>query len=715
MQIARDTLKELEYYKILEEIAVYCYSDYGKEKVINLHPLKKEKIKDALNCVNEYLSSFMNENFIPFKEFECIDTELKMLQIDNFTLEAKSFLKIRDLSKFVNSLILHFEKFKEYFPTLHKQISHIEYNKNIISLINNVFNRFGEIKNEASSSLKIIREQLQITRRNIQQNFDKSLSYYAQSGYLDEIKESVIDDQRVLAVKSNLKKSVKGRVLGFSKTGSICFILPESVTNLNIKLIELSSQEKNEILKILADLTRGIYEFYPLLLKYQKYVYELDVIQAKARYAESIQGILPNISNDQEIQIIEAYHPILLLNNKKDKKPTIPQTLSINKNTRIICISGPNAGGKSITLKTVGLIQLMIQSGILVPVHPNSKVGFFNKILTDIGDNQSIENQLSTYSSRLKKMHTIIKQVDNSTLLLIDEFGTGSDPELGGALAEAFLEYFYEKKSYGIITTHYTNIKLRVEELQHTQNASMLFNEKTLKPIYKLEIGQVGSSFTFEVAEKNNIPSEIIQLARKKIETNKIDLDKTIVRLQQEKYNIERLKGSLNKQIDHSSEKNKQLSDTINFYKQKLINFQKLYEDESRLNFLGEKIQKFIDAYANGKSKRDIFKDFSKLLEQEKFKNSQITEVDKIITKRHRNKVKLELKKEDIKEQLQTAKIQEIKTTVDRVKQWMKEKRKVKIKGSTSAATIDKIEGEMVFLNYGLFTTKISVYELDKV
>ncbi len=715
MQISAETLKELEYQKILEEIAPFCHSEKARETILSLCPLKKDQILDSLNCVNEYVSSFSNENFIPFGEYEDIETELKMLLIENFTLEARSFYKIRNLSQLTNSLIIHFEKFKEYFPTLHQHLAHIEYTKEIILLVNKVFNRFGEVKNDASPALQSIREQLQIVKKTIQENFDKTVTHFAQTGILDEIRESVIDDQRVLAVKSSLKKSVKGRVLGFSKTGSICFILPESVVQPNVRLLELNNQEKKEIEKILSDLTRKILEFYPLLEKYQAYVYELDVIQAKARYAEKLNAVLPEITSKQETHLIEAYHPVLYLTNKKEKKHTIPQTLALDKETRIICISGPNAGGKSITLKTIGLLQLMIQSGILIPVHPKSKVGFFNKILTDIGDNQSIENQLSTYSSRLRKMQLIIKQADEHTLLLIDEFGTGSDPELGGALAEAFLEYFYEKKSYGIITTHYTNIKLKIEELGHTKNASMLFNEKTLMPIYKLEIGQVGSSFTFEVAEKNKIPKEIIQTAKDKIEKDKVNLDKTIVRLQQEKYQVEKLRGDLNKQIDDSSEKSRELSDALNSYRQKLVNFQKLYDEETKLNQLGQKFEKYIDAYSSGKSKKDVLKEFTKVLEQEKYKKTQATDVEKIQTKKQRNKVKSELKKEEIKEQLEETKAEEIRTTVDRALKWMKEGKKVKIKGSSSTATIDKIEGETAFLNYGLFTTKISVYEIEKV
>jgi Mismatch repair ATPase (MutS family) len=319
-----------------------------------------------------------------------------------------------------------------------------------------------------------------------------------------------------LAVKSGYKKRVSGRVLGVSKTGSITYIQPESVVKHQFKLKENLEEEKKEVDKILRKLTAEIAEFQPQLSDYQNYIFDLDLARAKAKFAEKVGGVLPKINRHKTLRLLNAFHPLLLIRNQEENKQIFPQTLTLTEHNRILCISGPNAGGKSITLKTVGLLQLMIQSGILVPVHPKSEMFFFNNLMTDIGDNQSIENHLSTYSSRLKKMSKIIREADSETLLLIDEFGTGSDPELGGALAESFLEFFYDKKSFAIITTHYTNIKLVVEQLPNAQNAAMLFDEYSLEPLYKLEVGQAGSSFTFEVAEKNKIPRFIINSAKKR-------------------------------------------------------------------------------------------------------------------------------------------------------------------------------------------------------
>jgi len=566
--------------------------------------------------------------------------------------------------------------------------------------------------------LKEIRESISIAKKNIQENFNKSLNHYAQQDFLDEIRESTIEDQRVLAVKSGFKKRVSGRVLGVSKTGSITYIQPDSVVRHYHQLRESEEEQKKEVDRILRVLTSEIAKFYPQLSDYQEYLYNLDITRAKAKFAQKINGVLPKINTHKTLKLIDAYHPLLWLRNKQENKAIYPQTLQLSEQNRIICISGPNAGGKSITLKTLGLLQLMIQSGILVPVHPRSEMFFFDKLMTDIGDNQSIENHLSTYSSRLKKMSRIVREADENTLLLIDEFGTGSDPELGGALAEAFLEFFYEKESFAVITTHYTNIKLVVEQLPYAQNAAMLFDEETLEPMYKLEVGQAGSSFTFEVAEKNNIPRFIIHSAKKKIERDVVNLDKTIVKLQQEKFEVEKLKSDLTEKREITQNKRDNLQKLNEQLQQKLYNFQKLYEEEHRKLQFGTRIQSFIDDYAKGKSRKDIVKDFIKILEQEKFRKNQNTEkIEAEKLKVVKRKVTQELKKESV--------IQTITETQEKIQErerkeralWLKVGQRVRIIGSTSTGTIEKIDSKTnkATINYGLFKTQISTDELERV
>ena len=718
MQILQDHLNELEFPKLLEEITPYAYSPRVAEKISNIQPLPQKEAEFLLKKTSEYLSSYESENFIPFDEYEDIEEPLKLMLIENFRLEASAFLRIRKITEQIGKLQSFFPKFSENFPNLEEEIKGLEFRKEIIDKISVVFNRFGEVKNEASPLLKEIRESISIAKKNIQENFNKSLNHYAQQDFLDEIRESTIEDQRVLAVKSGFKKRVSGRVLGVSKTGSITYIQPDSVVRHYHQLRESEEEQKKEVDRILRKLTSEIAEFNSQLSDYQEYIYSLDITRAKAKFAEKINGVLPKINTHKTLKLIDAYHPLLWLRNTQENKEIFPQTLQLSEKNRIICISGPNAGGKSITLKTLGLLQLMIQSGILVPVHPRSEMFFFDKLMTDIGDNQSIENHLSTYSSRLKKMSRIVREADENTLLLIDEFGTGSDPELGGALAEAFLEFFYEKESFAVITTHYTNIKLVVEQLPHAQNAAMLFDEETLEPMYKLEVGQAGSSFTFEVAEKNNIPRFIIHSAKKKIERDVVNLDKTIVKLQQEKFEVEKLKSDLTEKREITQNKRENLQKLNEQLQQKLYNFQKLYEEEHRKLQFGTRIQSFIDDYAKGKSRKDIVKEFIKILEQEKFRKNQNTEkIEAEKLKVVKRKVTQELKKESV--------IQTITETQEKIQErerkeralWLKVGQRVRIIGSTSIGTIEKIDSKTnkAMINYGLFKTQISTDELERV
>ena len=718
MQILQDHLNELEFPKLLEEITPYAYSPRVAEKISNIKPIPQKEAEFLLKKTSEFLSSYESENFIPFDEYEDIEEPLKLMLIENFRLEASAFLRIRKITEQIGKLQSFFPKFSENFPNLEEEIKGLEFRKEIIDKISAVFNRFGEVKNEASPLLKEIRESISIAKKNIQENFNKSMNHYAQQDFLDEIRESTIEDQRVLAVKSGFKKRVSGRVLGVSKTGSITYIQPDSVVRHYHQLRESEEEQKKEVDRILRKLTSEIAEFHSQLSDYQEYIYNLDITRAKAKFAEKINGVLPKINTHKTLKLIDAYHPLLWLRNTQENKEIFPQTLELSEKNRIICISGPNAGGKSITLKTLGLLQLMIQSGILVPVHPRSEMFFFDKLMTDIGDNQSIENHLSTYSSRLKKMSRIVREADENTLLLIDEFGTGSDPELGGALAEAFLEFFYEKESFAVITTHYTNIKLVVEQLPHAQNAAMLFDEETLEPMYKLEVGQAGSSFTFEVAEKNNIPRFIIHSAKKKIERDVVNLDKTIVKLQQEKFEVEKLKSDLTEKREITQNKRENLQKLNEQLQQKLYNFQKLYEEEHRKLQFGTRIQSFIDDYAKGKSRKDIVKDFIKILEQEKFRKNQNTEkIEAEKLKVVKRKVTQELKKESV--------IQTITETQEKIQErerreralWLKVGQRVRIIGSTSIGTIEKIDSKTnkATINYGLFKTQISTDELERV
>ena len=535
MKIPEKALTDLEFTTVLQQLSQLAITSMGKESCLCLQPLENEQeLILQLESVSEFTASFANENRIPNHGFDDLTSEINLLKIENSVLELEGFRRIAAASDIINILLKFFKKFKEYYPRLFEQSTDIEITKDLIIAINNVIDRFGEVRNDASPELFQIRKSIQTVRSKIGQSFQRALSQYTTADYLDDIKESVVENRRVLAVKAMHRRKVKGAIMGSSKTGSIVYIEPETTLQHTRELNNLQFEETDEIKRILLALTQYLQPYRPLLIQYQKYLILIDTYHARAKYAESTNSILPKINSNRELTLVNAFHPLLYLSNKKEGKTTFPQDIILTKEQRIIVISGPNAGGKSITLKTVGLLQLMLQTGMLIPVHEQSTVCFFDQIITDIGDNQSIENHLSTYSYRLKNMKYFIRKCNKNTLFLIDEFGTGSDPELGGALAESFLEEFYNREAYGIITTHYSNLKVLANELPNMSNANMQFDNRTLEPIFNLILGEAGSSFTFEVAQKNGIPYSLINRAKKKIERGKVRFDATIAKFQRE-------------------------------------------------------------------------------------------------------------------------------------------------------------------------------------
>jgi len=677
----------------------------------------KEELLINLKQTSEYLSSFSNNNAIPNHGFENINYELKFLAIEDSFLEVGSFKKIANLSETAITLIQFLKKFEDYYPNLYQKASQIDIVKLILQRIDEVVDKFGIIKDNASPDLIDIRRNINVVRGKINQSFGMALSQYNSLGYLDDIKETVVENRRVLAVLAMYRRKVKGSILGNSKTGSIAYIEPEAAQRYSRELNNLEFEEREEIMRILKRLTNEIRPFTETIDAYQDFLSDVDVIAAKAKYAYKINGILPNIIEEKRLFFREAFHPILYLNNKEKKAVTYPQTIELHNESRIIVISGPNAGGKTISLKTVGLLQLMLQSGILIPVHERSETFLFDRILTDIGDNQSIENHLSTYSYRLKNMNYFLKKCNDKTLFLIDEFGTGSDPELGGALAETFLEEFYAREAFGIITTHYSNLKILANELPFASNANMMFDEKSLEPMYKLILGQAGSSFTFEVAQKNGIPFGLINRAKKKIEGGKVRFDKTIATLQKERSKLEKTSLNLKEEETKAREESKKM-ETINAKIQdKLERYQELYDANQRLIYIGQKIDDISESYFNNKDKKTLIGEFLKMVEIENSKRKKLSVKEKKVKEVIQKKVEEEVKVivEEIrvvkKEKKIKAKIEE----ENKPKVTLKVGDRVRMIDGKAIGTIDVIEKTKATVNYGIFTSKVSLDQLEYV
>ncbi|PCE63800.1 endonuclease MutS2 [Sediminicola luteus] len=717
-KIHSKTLQDLEFPTVLEQLTGFCVTEMGKTAALKILPFRtEEEILNALGKTSEYLASFENENRIPNHGFESISEYLKLLKIENTTLEVSAFKRINALCSLIQEHHLFFKKFQEYYPLMAERALWEEPNTEIPKTLGKVLDRFGEIKDKASPALWSIRQQIQEVRVKINQSFAMALGQCQSQDLLDEIRESVIDNRRVLAVKAMYRKRVKGTAMGTSKTGSIVYIEPEACRQQTSRLSNLEFDEREEIRRILKELTDFVRPFGAQLQAYQVYFTETDLTAAKAKYGMEMNALLPKINKQKELYLRDAYHPLLYLSNKRKREKTYPQTIELHPENRIIVISGPNAGGKSITLKTIGLLQVMLQSGMLIPVHERSSVCLFGKVMTDIGDNQSIENHLSTYSYRLKNMNYFLRQCDKNTLFLIDEFGTGSDPELGGALAETFLEMFYDKQAYGVITTHYSNLKMLADELPFATNANMIFDSRTLEPTFQLVLGQAGSSFTFEVAQKNGIPYSLINKAKKKIERGKVRFDATIAKLQKERSKMEKTGKTLQQEEVKAREEAQKLEKLNDRIKTKLENYQELYDTNQRMIYLGTKLNDAAEKYFLDKKKRPLISELLRIVEVENSKRKKTTAKEVRQKKAKKEVVNQEVLKEIkvVREKKKEAKKKAVIQEKNKPKPILRIGDRVRLTDGKAVGTLEKIEKNKALINYGLFTTSAPLDQLELV
>lgn len=623
----QQTIKDLEFSKLISLLKKFCVESSAIEMVSSIQPFEnQELVENELLVVNDFKEIKEEEqSSFPRLEFQELEKELQVLRIKGSSLEVESVVKIYDASILVNEMLTFFSKREGEFLNLNNEFNNVYFTKDIIDPIEKVLDKRLRIKDDASKILSDIRQQIKSTKRQVNRNFDRALKKYQGKGYLGDTNESFLNGRRVLSVISSYKRIVDGKQFGGSKSGHLSYVEPQENIQLNSDLDRLENEEREEIYRILKILTAQIQTNFSLVKYYQKLLVRLDFVQSKTKLAILLNATLTKSTNETAVDLIDAVHPLLYLNNVKEKKKTLSQSIQMDKFSRMLVISGPNAGGKSITLKTIGLLQLMYQSGLLIPANENSKMGWFNSILSDIGDNQSIENELSTYSYRLKRMNHFLKVSNKKTLLLLDEFGTGSDPELGGALAEVFFETLYNKKSFAVITTHYANIKLKASVLRNAVNASMLFDTDSLKPLFKLSVGQPGSSFTFEVAKINGIPEELIADAKSRLDINRVKMDELLSELQQEKTSLEQAKmafqiveeKSLEAELEYRS-KSKKLSEKLN-------QSQLVSDNNNKYITNGKKLVQFVEKYQtkNKKANKSLIDELIKFLAVEKSKQEE--------------------------------------------------------------------------------------------
>lgn len=556
---------QLEFSRVRDLLVNYCQFEYARKKAgeLRIHT-RLDFVETALRQSHEFRQLVSNAIYFPNDHILNLGRELKLLSIPGSVLNEEELEHIRKLAESIEKIFRWFDpERRTAFPALTQVIGSTHYEKAVAEMINEVLDENGQVKDNASEELKQIRMSLYRKRNELRRLFEKILSKLNKQGYLAEIEESFMNGRRVLAVMAEQKRTVKGILHGESDSRKTAFVEPEETIELNNQIYDLESSEKKELYRILRELTARLSVYAPLLQQWQETVGEFDFIRAKAKLAIELKAEYPIVADKAGIHLVDAYHPLLYLYNQRTGKPTIPLQLTLDDTRRILVISGPNAGGKTVSMKTVGLLQMMVQSGLLVPVHPSSRFGIFKQLMIHIGDTQSIEFELSTYSSHLLHMKQFMEEANGRTLFFIDELGSGSDPSLGGAFAEVILQELLKKHAYGIVTTHYLNLKVMAGKTSGIINGAMAFDEKKLQPLYKLLIGKPGSSYTFSIAERIGLDKNLINRARALVDEDHFRLDKLLNRTEQDLQGVQKKEKELNQLLRENEKLKKEMEQVL--------------------------------------------------------------------------------------------------------------------------------------------------------
>ncbi len=688
--IESEALELLEFYKIKKYVTEFCYSNGAKQKASQISVFEDNaNLTLELNRVSELKVTLSSDSFFPDIQFEDFRKEASLLGLEGSMLTEEQFLLVKDGTEISNTAIRFLKNRKLDLPHLTQLADKLDDNKVIVAEIDKIIDFDATVKNSASKELQKIRKELSEKRRESDIKFDRQVNELRKLGFIRDNEESFFNGRRTLAVLVEYKSEVSGFVHNKSETGKTIFIEPGATININNDVSELEIDERREINRILRELTDTLRPFSFQLKQYNDLLIELDFLKAKAKFALQINASLPVISLKSELKLNKAYHPSLFLQNKELKKTTVPLNIHLNDESHLVVISGPNAGGKSITLKTVGLLQTMLQSGLLVSVAENSVMSFFKHILIDFGDTQSIEHELSTYSARLKNMIAILEQVNSQTLVLMDEFGSGTDPELGGAMAEVVLEELVKSKTFGVITTHYSNVKLLANKLSGVSNGSMLFDLETLDPKYILTVGEPGSSYTFEVAERVGFPKDLIERAKQKIDTDKVDLNVLLAEIQQQKTKLVEATDRLEHQ-EFVSKITKEKYDILHINLQEKIERERERKIElARLADFGQKYLRLLDDWNKNEDRKVVIKRF----------------IDGITAETNKRK---ELAKQNKRDDF-------VEKKVARLKPLLKVGSKVKILNSTEVGVVNEVKDEKVNITFGILKMTVNIENLELV
>lgn len=702
-----------------------CLSTLGEERVnVMVFSESYNDINEWLEQVMEFMRIIQEEDGFPDQYFFDVRPSLKRIRVEGMYLDEQELFDLRRSLETIRDIVSFLtrtsdggeeEEGNSPYPTLRKLAGDIMVFPQLITRINNILDKFGKIKDNASSELLRIRRELGSTTGSISRSLNAILRNAQSEGYVDkDVTPTMRDGRLVIPVAPGLKRKIKGIVHDESATGKTVFIEPAEVVEANNRIRELEGEERREIIRILTDFSITIRPQVPAVLQSYEFLAEIDFIRAKAHFSIQIQAGKPSLEDKQILDWTQAVHPLLQLSLAKHHKKVVPLDIELNQEQRILIISGPNAGGKSVCLKTVGLLQYMLQCGMPIPMHERSHAGLFGSIFIDIGDEQSIEDDLSTYSSHLTNMKIMMKNCNERSLILIDEFGGGTEPQIGGAIAESVLKRFNEKRTFGVITTHYQNLKHFAEDHEGVVNGAMLYDRHLMQALFQLQIGNPGSSFAVEIARKIGLPEEVIADASEIVGSEYINADKYLQDIVRDKRYWETKRQNIRK-------REKQMEETIAKYEEEIQELEKsrkeilrkakedaeklLQESNARIENTIRTIKEAQADKERTRMARQELSDFKGQIEDIEKKNQEdmiSRKMEKLREKQERKKDKKNKSKPEASQPI-LPKEQPIVAGTP-----------VKIKGQSSIGEVLEINGKNAVVMFGMIKTNVKLDRLER-
>ncbi len=613
-------IDKLEFDKILQLAVNNCKSPRGKEYALAVDfSTDYDEICTRLSKVHDYKKILSGGSYFPNDFIQNLEREIALLHIENAVLAEAQLMMVLKLTGSAEAIFRFFKGNEKVYPALEGVLEDSYYEKAIAALITGVLDEYGKVKDNASRELQEIRTKLSRRRQELNRVFARIVQKMQKDGLLADIEQSFINGRKMIVVQSEYKRQLGGIIHGESSSGQSTFIEPKETVELNNDIFELERDEEREVYRILRQLTADLSVYKHLVKRYYDICGEFDLVQAKARLAEDMNASYVQVNRKPVVRLVKAVHPLLYLYNKRAQKPTVPLNVVLNHEQRILVISGPNAGGKTVCLKTVMLLQMMLQSGFLVPASEQSEMGIFKAIMIDIGDAQSIEYELSTYSSHLKTLKHFIDYSDGNTLFCIDELGTGTDPALGGAFAEVVLEELARLKAYGVVTTHYLNLKVMANKVKGITNGAMMFDEENLQPLYQLSLGKPGSSYTFSIAKRSGLPERLIEKAKSMVDEDHYQFDDLLLKIEQlqqrEKVLLEEMEVT-KKQVNKEREKYNELATRHQRQTQQVQQVQQKKKESPFVREAEKELRRMLVEWNKNKPTEEMAKKTNALLEK---------------------------------------------------------------------------------------------------